>query len=145
MGSCPLLLRFGAGGFWVRILSLWCVEGKRNSHLAEESPRAAPASRAVAPGRRSGGRGRTAALAVGFFGSFSLGIGGEFPRLLTPLAALCVYCFAKSLNNLIAAVALIFKCSKGIKVFDRWRGKPAPLGSLPRLGLLLLLLLCLWK
>lgn len=56
---------------------------------------------------------------------------GERPRLPTPLAALCIYCFAKSLHNLIMAIALIFTFSKSIKVSDGWRGEPAPAGGLP--------------
>lgn len=69
---------------------------------------------------------------------------GWISRLLVLLAALCGYGSAKSLNNLITAIALILKFSKCTKVFG-WRVRLALLGSLPWLGLVLLLWLCLQK
>lgn len=66
--------------------------------------------------------------AAGWGRSWEL-LGWRWAPRLSPRAALPIRCFGKHWNNLITAIAFIFKSSKCIKVFDGWIGKPVPIGQ----------------
>lgn len=88
------------------------LRGEGNSPVPEQSLSAALASH-----WGTGYWGRTTILGSRSAGRFSSG-GDEFLRLVTLLAALGVRWFAKSLNNLIIAPALISNFSSCIKDSD---------------------------